>query len=189
MAAITLLCQISVSAQSAETIMRGVLDNRVDLVKEGIAMGGDTDQRVDGKPLLVIAAERGNPVIVRLMIEAGTDQNQKTDSGITALVAAKTALKKAKPSQVANYRKIVTLLGGKDEDPVRGRQIGVVFSGEGAKIVITGAGISAAKKGKALIVATAQGNVRATVSEVLHTQIKAVAEKPAAKGSAVYLAE
>lgn len=162
------------------------------LIKAG-ANVNDADKA--GNTALIFAAQQGYLETVQTLLDAGADKKLKNKDGKDALAFAR-AIPSVDPygealdaSTKANIKKIIALLEGKAENKT-GPRIGKVFSADGNKLEITGEGIAKLAKGQKLVIQNSEGLINATVTETLHSKVKAktAGKGTARKGDAVHLA-
>lgn len=160
------------------------------LIQAG-AKVNDTDNQ--GNTALVFAAQQAYPDTVRLLLESGADKTLKNKAGKDALAFAKAIPPVNEYGDAIDktpVNKTIALLEGKKENKI-GAKVGKVFSAEGNKLEITGEGIGKLGKGQKLVIKNTEGLLTATVSETLHSKVKAkvTGKGTARKGDAVHLAK
>jgi len=168
-------------------LMRAAYHGQTAVVKYLLTKGNKVaDVDMNGVTALMLAAQQGHDKTVKVLLDAGADKEVKNSAGKTALLLAREAQAAAGDFRSEEYKRTIALLTSEKKSP--GRLIGKVFRADGKKLEITGEGISAARRGTKIRIKTDRGEISATVTETLHSKIKANAAKAGAeKGDAVYL--
>jgi predicted LPLAT superfamily acyltransferase len=168
-------------------LMRAAYHGQTEVVKYLLTKGNKVaDVDMNGVTALMLAAQQGHDKTVKVLLDAGADRAAKNSAQKTALVLAREAQTANGNYRADEFKRTIALLSSEKKSP--GKLIGKVFRADGKKIEITGDGISAARRGAKLKIKTESGEISATVSETLHSKIKANAAKAGAgKGDAVYL--
>ncbi len=168
-------------------LMRASYHGQTAVVKYLLTKGNKVaDVDMNGVTALMLAAQQGHDKTVKVLLDAGADRTAVNSAQKTALILAREAQAAMGNYRADEYKRTIALLSS--EKKSLGKLIGKVFRADGKKVEITGEGISAARRGSKLKIKTDSGEIAATVSETLHSKIKANAAKAgASKGDAVYL--
>lgn len=174
--------------QGRTALMRAAYHGKTEVVQYLISQGAKVaDVDNNGVTALMLAAQQGYDKTVKVLLDAGSSKATQNAAKKTALVFAKEAEKANGTYRADEYKRTVALLSGADKKAL-GKLVGKVFSADGKKLVITGKNIGDLGAGSKLKIKTADGEISATVKEVLHSKVKATAAKAgAAKGDAVHL--
>jgi hypothetical protein len=164
--------------QNEETV-----EEAIAVVRKLSEAGADLNVRQNkGQTALIIAASRCSPRLVQTLMELKADVNIKDNSGQTAYDNACKIVWDAK-----GRKRIQAMLRGELENKPDEILIGKVFSADGKKLIITGKGIGKVTVGRKLRIKAASGEITATATEALHSQLKATTQKKgAAAGDLVY---
>lgn len=202
--------------QGRTAAIRAAYHDRAEIIRFLLSKGAKVNEAdANGVTALMLAAQRHNEHTVKALLDAGADRSLKTPQNKTALTFAKETVEsyekeitslnensKKNPQyekynkesierykeQISKGKRVVALLSGAEKKG-HGKLIGKVFSADGKKIVVTGKGISELTAGSKLTIKTSEGEISATVTEILHSKAKATAKKAGAeKGDSVYLA-
>lgn len=168
-------------------LMRASYHGRTEVVQYLLSKGNKVnDADMNGTTALMLAAQQGHDQTVKVLLDAGADRGLRNSNNKTALLLAQEAQQASGSYRAEEYKRTIALLmQGKKS---AGRLIGKVFRADGKKLEIIGEGISSASRGSKLRIKTDDGDISATVTETLHSKIKANAAKSgASKGNPVYL--
>lgn len=144
------------------------------------------DADSSGVTALMLAAQQGNDSTVKILLKAKAEKTAKTQSNKIAIDFANERHLQYPDYKKDEYKRTIQLLSGKAAREEK--LIGTVYSVSGKNLEITGKEIRMARKGSALRIRTASGDVAAKVTRTMHSKIKANAAKSGVKkGDSVYL--
>lgn len=142
-------------------------------------------------PLLLAVQTPTESAYFEWLLKNGADANLRNNKNQTALEIFRASARSfremsaedggfdgaaeyhAKNEKLIKKAEEILVKATKAQDDSIGAAVGKVFSVEGKKIEIAGSGIGKLAKGKKIIIKNAAGEVAATVTETLHTKVKA----------------
>jgi len=169
-------------------LMRAAYHGKTDVVQYLLSAGAQVNEAdASGVTALMLAGQQGHDKTVKALLDAGATKASKSAANKAAVDYAKEAQASNGDYRKDEFKRTVALLSGSDKKAL-GKLVGKVFSADGKKLVITGKGIGDLSAGTRLKIKTSDGEINATVKEVLHSKVKATAAKAGAeKGDAVHL--